>query len=413
MKNKETSVYPLHYLERYRNEGTRTYSKHSDYSEAEQQYRPDYKDNPFLIKVYEVPKEELLIYRANPPEPLKKKYLGEDTACFCVHPQVTMQLADDPYLQQIRKKGVERPGIPVVPTSSTRTLFVLDGVPHHAVKVHFPFRVSRYGRKMRDEVIEQAINVSLDLERGIQAFDGRFAFLREVIGVAYRNLDEHSSRGENWGYLVRDMSPYPQATKPGNMIPGFALYGRDLFEPEKPPLLYELIGDSEPLQFVLENIMLPVVRHWVQCYTAFGYMLEPHGQNCLFEVTSANSSMRVIRIVHRDLSLGINIRLREDKNLSSGHLNSYNKMDGGIFASITYDMFMGSHFFERIIECCLQKYPHLNAEAFRAPCRETFAQLFPDHADYMPPSVHYFSEKRDKFNKPLYQDTGRQPLWRP
>ncbi len=34
-------IIPFHpYLERYRNEGTRTYSRHSDYSEAETVYQP-------------------------------------------------------------------------------------------------------------------------------------------------------------------------------------------------------------------------------------------------------------------------------------------------------------------------------------------------------------------------------------
>ena len=62
-----------------------------------------------------------------------------------------------------------------------------DNEPHHAIKVHFPFRISRYGRKMRHEVIEQAINISMELERGISRLDDRFAILREVIGVAHKN----------------------------------------------------------------------------------------------------------------------------------------------------------------------------------------------------------------------------------
>lgn len=44
-------------------------------------------------------------------------------------------------------------------TQQRLALWVRDRVPH-ALKVHFPFRVSRYGRKMRDEVIEQGKNVN-------------------------------------------------------------------------------------------------------------------------------------------------------------------------------------------------------------------------------------------------------------
>ncbi|MGD8242321.1 MAG: IucA/IucC family protein [Desulfobacterales bacterium] len=85
----------------------------------------------------------------------------------------------------------------MAPSASSRTLYVQDDQVPHAVKVHLPFKISRYGRKMRDEVIAQAINVSVELEKGINRLDDRFAFLREVIGVAHRNLRPGSARGEN------------------------------------------------------------------------------------------------------------------------------------------------------------------------------------------------------------------------
>jgi len=401
--------FSLYYLDRYRNEGTRTYSQHSDYSEAEEQFQPTADNASFLLNVFALPEQELNIYTANPPEALRQRYLSSDGACFCVHPQVLENFPHDPYIKLAREKGRPENSLTVAPSSSTRTLYVQDEYPH-AVKVHFPFRISRYGRKMRDEVIEQAITVSLDLEQGIHHFDDDFAFLREVIGVSGKNLDEQTGRGENWGYLVRDMIPFPQVADKRDLVPGFALYGKDFFHPDTPPLLYALIGDADPVAYVLENIMFPIVRHWIQCYTNFGYMLEPHGQNTLLEV---DPDKNITRIVHRDLSLGIDMRLRNDKGLSSDHLNQYNRMDYGQFISITYDMFMGSHFFDRIVTCCREKYPHLQEEDFRVPCRELFHQLFPDYKTYIPESVFYFSEERDEFNKPLYQDTGRKPVWRP
>ena len=59
----------------------------------------------------------------------------------------------------------------------TRTLYAIDDEISHAIKVHFSFRISRYGRKMRDEVLEQSINISRELERGIRHLDDRFAFI--------------------------------------------------------------------------------------------------------------------------------------------------------------------------------------------------------------------------------------------
>ena len=85
--------------------------------------------------------------------------------------------------------------------------------------------------------------------------DERFAFLREVIAVSHPNLDPDSPRGEHWGYLVRDMRPFPEGGANACLVPGFALYGRDFFEPDIPLLLYDLIGDEDPLSYVLDNMV--------------------------------------------------------------------------------------------------------------------------------------------------------------
>lgn len=399
----------LEYLDRYRNEGTRTYSKHSEYSEAQKEYQPTSESASFGLASFKVPLEMLNIYRAHPPDEILKLYLPADYALFCVHPQVLDNFAKDLYIQQLVSKADKGSDITVFPSSSTRTLYSYKPF-FHAIKVHFPVRVSRYTRKMRDEVVEQAINISLELEQGISKFDRKFGFLREVLGVTLREISQESARGENWGYLLRDMRPYPIVEEKRTLIPGFALYGKDFFDKNIPPLLFDLMGEHDPVEFILENIMLPIVGHWIQCFKAFGYMLEPHGQNVLLELDEANN---ITRIIHRDLSLGIDMRRRRDFGLSSSHLNNYNRMEYGDFNSITYDMFMGSHFFDRIIQCCRENFPHIFPEDFRKPCRQVFADLFVDYNRYFPDTVRYFSETRDRYNKPLYKDTGDNPQWRP
>jgi hypothetical protein len=400
----------LIYADRYRNEGTRTYSKHADYTEAQEKYRPNSRHTRFDLAVFEVPRDQMCIYTANPPIELATTYLATEKILFCIHPQLLEENQEDLYVKQTLSIGTLQNGIAVSPSSSTRTLYVIDDEIPHAIKVHFPFRISRYGRKMRDEVLEQTINISMELERGIRHLDDRFAFLREVIGVAHRNLQPDSPRGENWGYLVRDMKPFPMVEDERNLIPGFSLYGKDFFDPGETPLLFDLIGDRDPQEFVLENIMFPIIRHWVECFLNFGYLLEPHGQNVLFEI---GKDREIERIVHRDLALGIDIRRRREIHLPDGNLNEYNRMESNEFHSITYDKFMGGHFFDRILASCQEKYPYLRKEDFHKPCRDEFARIFPDYAKYLPKTIRYFSEKRDQFGKPLYQDTGKAPEWRP
>lgn len=398
----------LYYLDRYRNEGTRTYSAHADYSEALPRYRPTTDIQSFNLKTFKVPREELNIYTANPPDTLEALYLFKEHALFCVHPQVLADSSDDYYIEHLQKTGQPGEDLVVSPSSSTRTLYVTSSLPH-ALKIHFPFRVSRYGRKMRDEVIEQAINVSRELENGSHCFDDDFAFLREVIGIAFRPSEHEADRGENWGYLVRDMRPFPPVEEKRYLVPGFALYGRDFFDRSLPPLLYDIIGNSDPLQLVVQDIMIPIISHWVHCFRHFGFMLEPHGQNVILEI---DDEQNIRRIVHRDLSLGIDMRRRNDLNAVSTNLNRYNRMDHGEFNSITYDMFMGSHFFDRLIVCCQDRYPKLSAHDFYRPCQQKFNELFPDSLNYFPETIHYFSEQRDQFNKPLYKDTGKKTIWR-
>jgi hypothetical protein len=117
--------------------------------------------------------------------------------------------------------------------------------------------------------------------------------------------------------------------------------------------------------------------------------------------------------VHRDLSVGIDMRRRQHLGLSSSHLNEYNRTEQPAFHSITYDRFMGGHFFNPIISACIDYYPHLKKVQFTDPCRQEFVRLLPNYEDYFPQTVWYFSEKRDQFNKPYFEDTGAAPEWRP
>jgi hypothetical protein len=209
------------------------------------------------------------------------------------------------------------------------------------------------------------------------------------------------------------MVPFPRRAETGLLVPGFALYGEDYFDAEAPLLLFDLIGDRgrrDPVAYILDNIMLPIVRHWIGCFLQFGFILEPHGQNVLLELDEDYS---VKRIVHRDLSVGIDMRRRRKLGLPDEKLNNYNRMEDSAFHSITYDRFMGGHFFDRLVAACQSQYPDISREAFTQPCREEFARLLPEQAEYFPETVWYFSEERDQFNKPFYQDTGAVPEWRP
>lgn len=401
---------PLTYLERYRNEGTRTYSAHAAYTECRPEYQPTIGAHEFDLPTWALPRDQMQVYRADPPEALEERYLSGDQVLFVVHPQVVTDDAADPGLLRTATLGRPLPSLRVSPGSSTRTLFVVDPLHPHALKVHFPFRVSRYSRRMRDEVVEQAIAVSDEMQKWSGGGDPSFSFLREVIGVAHPRAESDDGRGENWGYLVRDLQPFPPTATERNLVPGFALYGRDRLDPAVEPLLMDMADPGDPLGWTLEHVMLPVVRHWVRCYLELGFILEPHGQNLLLEIDGEGA---VRRLVHRDLSVGIDMRRRRDIGVLDGALNEYNRFEDGVFASIAYDRFVGGHFFSYLARVLMGRNPQLSSEDFQGPCREEFGRLFGDHPRYLPRTVHYFDEARDVHGKPLYLDTGERPVWRP
>lgn len=400
----------LIYLDRYRNEGTRTYSNQSLYTEAGDQYRHNADHPHFDLPRWSVPRNRMNLYLANPPAGILDRYVFGNRVAFPIHPQILEEVPDDDYIRRTVSMGQPLTPVRVSPSSSTRTLYAVAAEHPHALKVHFPFKISRYGRRMRDEVVAQAVAVSLEVEEGIRRFDRDFACMREVMGITHKNLEPGGPRGENWGFLVRDLTPFPSTGEDTELIPGFSLYGRDCFDPDRPPLLFDLMKDRDPATFLLEAVMLPVIRHWVVCYREFGFMLEPHAQNLLLEI---DGNREIRRIVHRDLSLGIDMRRRRDLNLCSDHLNGYNRMETGAFASISYDKFMGHHFFDFLVACARTRYPGLKKQDFTRPCRDAFMAWFPDHARYLPRFVHYFTKQRDRFGKPLYEDTGTSPEWRP
>lgn len=398
------------YLDRFCNEGTRTYSDQAAYTEARECFRHNVDHPGFDLPCFSLPRESMNLYMANPDPEILARYVTDEHVVFPIHPQTLTEAGSDPYVLLTLASGEKVSPVRVLPSSSTRTLYVDGGIPAHALKVHFPFRISRYDRRMRDEVVEQAVAVSLELEQGLHNFGSDFAFMREVLGITHRNRHPESPRGEHWGFLIRELNPFPDIADPGNLIPGFALYGHNLFKPEEPPLLLELIRDKEPLGFILEQLMLPVVRQWVTCYRQFGFFLEPHGQNLMLET---GMSGRIRRLVHRDLSVGIDMRRRSYLGLSSGHLNTYNRMESGIFGSIAYDKFMGHHFFDALVGCACKYYPALSLQDFTHPCKALFKEMFPEHNEFLPATQHYFTGKRDQFGKPMYEDLGTRPLWRP
>ena len=120
------------YLDRYRNEGTRTYSLHSDYTEADERYRPTAIHQGFELPAFLIPSQETEIYAANPSPAIRASYLRGDAVLFCIHPQVLERQREDPYVQRTLALG--RPGAPIPVTVHAGTMDLHDQ--HSCESIH-------------------------------------------------------------------------------------------------------------------------------------------------------------------------------------------------------------------------------------------------------------------------------------
>src|SRR6266567_1887040 len=146
----------LLYMERYVDEGTRTYSPFAARSEVAPQFRPRSDRPSFPLVAVHVPREQ----------------------------------------------------VEVAPTASTRTVLTTathQNVPHHFIKLHYPRRISRFNRRLRRKNIFNSIEATRDVAH--VRLD-KFAYLPDAIGFLYGH-DESA-----WGFLVREATPRPSMEKP-------------------------------------------------------------------------------------------------------------------------------------------------------------------------------------------------------
>jgi hypothetical protein len=81
-KARWTMIPSVIYLDRFRNEGTRVYSPHAEYTEADERYRPNSRVSTFDIPAFEVPSDEVNVYTADPAPALRRIYVSEERDRF-------------------------------------------------------------------------------------------------------------------------------------------------------------------------------------------------------------------------------------------------------------------------------------------------------------------------------------------
>jgi hypothetical protein len=403
------------YRERRSNEGTQTYSKMSSCSDLPPEYQPRSSLPTFLVPVIEIPRSQVTVIASHPHPDLFQKYIHADSVSFPVHPAI---LGDSqvPHMDDLVKTPASTP-LTVSPTASSRSVVIIDSdLPDHCVKLHCPYKISRFIRTLGPKIIRHCLTVSSDLE---SICNSKFAILPETIGCSLAS----QGKKNGWGFIVRELTPRPilPDSQKRRLIPCFSLYGRDSNHPDEPPLLVQMIQRSgeDPKSYVLKHIMFPIIECFLTAFREKGILMESHGQNTLLEV---DEDFNITRIVHRDFDEEIDANVRREKGLSLDGFIETQLIDApteneprGSAHSIIYDKSIGRLHFNYLAKT-MQEFFGIAPEELQKECQAYFAQIMPDHTKYFPPEVYVYADQPLSPNTPnLYaaKATGTAPIWRP
>ncbi|MDB5314010.1 MAG: Siderophore synthetase component-like protein [Gemmataceae bacterium] len=394
------------FMERYVDEAARTYSPFAGKSEVAPEYQPRSERPSFELVTVCAPGTQVSVFEADPVTRLRQYYVRPESVLFAVHPEIWSSSGID-HLDELHGLPRGNP-IRVAPTASTRTVFVAGGeqeVPAHFLKLHYPRRISRFNRRLRRKNIHNSVEGSRDLE---QVRRDRFAYLPDSLGFTYGGGDNP------WGFLVREAVPRPYQGE-RFLIPYFALYAGDLKHAGHPPLLVQLIErlGVEPMSFVVDEIMVPVLDCWAAVVRERGILLECHAQNVLLEI---DRDFRPRRVVHRDFDVWVDAEARRRAGLDVPFIGTCIEIDTPYpkeqHYSLTYDRFMGRELFDYLLEV-LKRFYTADADRVRHQVVEAFHRRFPDSDCCFPAqTTFYFSNELLPGNDFRLIDTKEAPEWR-
>jgi len=268
---------------------------------------------------------------------------------------------------------------------------------------------------MEDRKVRHAVAVTRILE-GCPVFtrDSKVGFFPESLGGVYG--EEFSEK--NWGFIIREMQAQPHLERPYRMIPLNALYIPSSQAPEEEPLLVDMIRKSpkSPRDFILEEIIQPLISGWIEIYLETGILLEPHGQNVIVEMDA--ESGRILRFSHRDFDCEINQDILKSKGYSILDLNPRD-----LFTTQGDDWApQGSHLsiiFDNSMQVALEglagigaQYFGVDAESIREGCRDFLSEKFPEFLrDHFPQNGKAYNFHKEEEGVSVIEKS-QPPRWR-
>lgn len=398
-------------LENFRNGiQPRSSNPQATYTEFPEMYRPG--AAPYEIPAYTVARQMCKVFASHKAAlDLVARYLpSADTVVFPVHP-VNLSNPSIPHIHEVTSYPLLS-SIQVRPTSSTRTVFVLDeALTPHCLKPHTDLTITRWRRHMEARKVAHAVAVTKIFENAkVFSEYPKVAFYPESIGVVYGGQDS-----KDWGFIIRQMQSYPPRSESVQMTPLCSLY---IGDSENAPILLDLIAKSgmNPREYILKELLLPILEGWAKIYLETGVLLEPHGQNVIVEIDSA--TQKIQRFAHRDFDCEVNQDIAQSANISLEDLNVRDLFttDGdaetpkGSRLSIIYDNSIKVPF-NAIADLATSHYG-ISKEDLRQECVQFLRSNFPELTSHFPPNGIAYQYSKDTNNNKCVIEKADPELWR-
>lgn len=356
-------IYALNYMERLVNNGSP--SGFTEVNSTSEKTNP-FKSEGFYLKM--IRNGSLTIYGELP-----KELRGQEG--LMVHPDWENYIED--------KKIVRDTTLYVIPTSSFRTVKVLGK--DYYIKLSYPGVIGRMRRDLEEKHILSCIQMTQILNSLVldEKANKLFSFLPESVGGV-----TSLGNGSSTGYVVRGSIPIGKNTDNiAYTIPGFSLFGKDRKNPFDMEILNQiLLYKKAGNEYLLSNIIQPLIDIYFDCLLKEGISPEMHSQNILF---GFDKDWNVASIILRDLeSIDKDITIRSALGKSS-FINSYKTIKESdynyrIKHSFMFDHKLGEYLVEELIVCA-SKVKIVDESKLRKSIKkytrrkygEHFAKLFP------------------------------------
>jgi len=287
----------------------------------------------------------------------------------------------------------------VTPTASGRTIQFLDKYNEDYVKLNY---VGVLGRVRRELPFFKAISgpeVSSVISAAIEnhLLDKKLSILPEI---GARVLINGKGNKNEWGMVWRENKPLGlDRDKYQFLFPSFSLFSVDRLNNHHYPLLKQIIDfyKYDPEEYVLETILLPLVKCYFNLIEKLGLQAELNSQNLLLgfndNFSECSFIIRDLESVDKDITLMKTLGLKFESECYPYKCLESNQYNYAIKHSFMYDFKLGESILEPIINVVFNYYD-IEKEKLQSKIKEyaaSFIKQLPE--DFFPKNKWYVFDK--------------------